>query len=149
MEPRNLTSQALPLLERCPEDIPVYTAAPEVLTRLTGFHLTRGMLCAMRRPALPTVEEVCANARRIAVLENVMNPTNIGAIFRCDASLGMDAVLLTAAAIPCTGGLPVSVWAMCFSSHGRICRRRLRGQNGCGGWAFKRWPWPCGRTRCF
>ena len=58
MEPRHLTSQALPLLERCPEDIPVYTAAPEVLTRLTGFHLTRGMLCAMRRPALPTVEEV-------------------------------------------------------------------------------------------
>lgn len=91
MEPRHLTSQALPLLERCPEDIPVYTAAPEVLTRLTGFHLTRGMLCAMRRPALPTVEEVCANARRIAVLENVMNPTNIGAIFRCAAALGMDA----------------------------------------------------------
>ena len=83
MEPRHLTSQALPL--------------PEVLTRLTGFHLTRGMLCAMRRPALPTVEEVCANARRIAVLENVMNPTNIGAIFRCAAALGMDAVLLTAA----------------------------------------------------
>lgn len=97
MEPRHLTSQALPLLERCPEDIPVYTAAPEVLTRLTGFHLTRGMLCAMRRPTLPTVEEVCANARRIAVLENVMNPTNIGAIFRCAAALGMDAVLLTAA----------------------------------------------------
>jgi tRNA G18 (ribose-2'-O)-methylase SpoU len=97
MEPRHLASQALPLLERCPEDIPVYTAAPEVLTRLTGFHLTRGMLCAMRRPALPTVEEVCANARRIAVLENVMNPTNIGAIFRCAAALGMDAVLLTAA----------------------------------------------------
>ena len=97
MEPRHLTSQALPLLKRCPEDIPVYTAAPEVLTRLTGFHLTRGMLCAMRRPALPTVEEVCANARRIAVLENVMNPTNIGAIFRCAAALGMDAVLLTAA----------------------------------------------------
>lgn len=97
MEPRHLTSQALPLLERCPEDIPVYTAAPEVLTRLTGFHLTRGMLCAMRRPPLPTVEEVCANARRIAVLENVMNPTNIGAIFRCAAALGMDAVLLTAA----------------------------------------------------
>ena len=97
MEPRHLTSQALPLLERCPEDIPVYTAAPEVLTRLTGFHLTRGMLCAMRRPALLTVEEVCANARRIAVLENVMNPTNIGAIFRCAAALGMDAVLLTAA----------------------------------------------------
>lgn len=150
MEPRHLTSQALPLLERCPEDIPVYTAAPEVLTRLTGFHLTRGMLCAMRRPALPTVEEVCANARRIAVLENVMNPTNIRAIFRCAAALGMDAVLLTAAGSdPCTGGLPVSAWAMCFSFHGRICRRRLRGRSGCGGWASRRWPWPCGRTRCF
>ena len=151
MEPRHLTSQALPLLERCPEDIPVYTAAPEVLTRLTGFHLTRGMLCAMRRPALPTVEEVCANARRIAVLEDAMNPTNIGAIFRCAAALGMDAVLLTAAGSDprATGGLPVSAWAMCFSSHGRICRRRLRGRSGCGGWASRRWPWPCGRTRCF
>lgn len=149
MEPRHLTSQALPLLERCPEDIPVYTAAPEVLTRLTGFHLTRGMLCAMRRPALPTVEEVCANARRIAVLENVMNPTNIGAIFRCAAALGMDARCCSPppGAIPCTGGLPVSVWAMCFSFHGRIWR--LRGRSGCGGWASRRWPWPCGRTRCF
>ena len=150
MEPRHLTSQALPLLERCPEDIPVYTAAPEVLTRLTGFHLTRGMLCAMRRPALPTVEEVCANARRIAVLENVMNPTNIGAIFRCAAALGMDAVLLTAAGSdPLYRRASVSAWAMCFSFHGRICRRRLRGRSGCGGWASRRWPWPCGRTRCF
>ena len=69
----------------------------EVLTQLTGFHLTRGMLCAMRRPPLPTVEAICAKARRIAVLENVMNPTNIGAIFRSAAALGMDAVLLTAA----------------------------------------------------
>ena len=150
MEPRHLTSQALPLLERCPEDIPVYTAAPEVLTRLTGFHLTRGMLCAMRRPALPTVEEVCANARRIAVLENVMNPTNIGAIFRCALRWGwMRCCSPPLGAIPCTGGLPVSVWAMCFSFHGRICRRRLRGRSGCGGWASRRWPWPCGRTRCF
>ena len=62
-----------------------------------GFHLTRGMLCAMRRPPLPSVAEVCAGARRIAVLENVMNPTNVGAIFRCAAALGMDAVLLTTA----------------------------------------------------
>ena len=68
-----------------------------MLTQLTGFHLTRGMLCAMRRPPLPSVAEVCARARRIAVLENVMNPTNIGAIFRSAAALGMDAVLLTAA----------------------------------------------------
>ena len=68
-----------------------------MLTQLTGFHLTRGMLCAMRRPPLPAVEALCARSRRIAVLENVMNPTNIGAIFRSAAALGMDAVLLTAA----------------------------------------------------
>ena len=96
MERRHVENQAKPLLERCPE-VPVFTAEEPVLAQMTGFHLTRGMLCAMRRPALPTVEEVCANARRIAVLENVMNPTNIGAIFRCAAALGMDAVLLTAA----------------------------------------------------
>ena len=78
-------------------DIPVYTAPFDVLTQLTGFKLTRGMLCAMRRPALPTVEKVCMTARRVAVLEDVMNPTNLGAIFRSAAALGMDAVLLTPA----------------------------------------------------
>lgn len=83
------------LLKRC-GDIPMYTAPEEVLTELTGFHLTRGMLCAMRRPKLPDAEALCKNARRVAVLENVMNPTNIGAIFRSAAALGMDAVLLTA-----------------------------------------------------
>ena len=75
--------------------VPVYTAPEALLTQLTGFHLTRGMLCAMRRPALPSAEEICRGARRIAVLENVMNPTNIGAIFRSAAALGMDALLLT------------------------------------------------------
>ena len=84
------------LIARCGE-IPVYTADFEVLKQLTGFPLTRGALCAMRRPPLPTAETVCANARRVAVLENVMNPTNIGAIFRSAAALGMDAVLLTSA----------------------------------------------------
>ena len=88
---------AAALLERCTADIPVYAAELEVLTQLTGFHLTRGMLCAMRRPKLPSVEDVCRNARRVVVLENVMNPTNIGAIFRSAAALGMDAVLLTTA----------------------------------------------------
>ena len=73
----------------------MYTAPFEVLTRLTGFKLTRGMLCAMHRPQLPNVSEVCSKARRIAVLENVMNPTNVGAIFRSAAALNMDAVLLT------------------------------------------------------
>ena len=78
------------------ENIPVYTAPFEVLSQLTGFQLTRGLLCAMRRPALPNVEEICENARRIVVLENVVNPTNVGAIFRSAAALNMDTVLLTA-----------------------------------------------------
>ena len=76
--------------------VPIYTAPYEVLSQLTGFQLTRGMLCAMKRPALPTVEEICKDARRIVVLENVMNPTNVGAIFRSAAALNMDAILLTA-----------------------------------------------------
>ena len=97
METKHVTGKGSEILSRCPEDIPVYAAELEVLTQLTGFHLTRGMLCAMRRPPLPAVESLCASARRIAVLENVMNPTNIGAIFRSAAALGMDAVLLTAA----------------------------------------------------
>lgn len=96
MEKKHTDGKARELLSRCPEDISVYTAELEVLTQLTGFHLTRGMLCAMLRPELCSVEEVCRNAKRIAVLENVMNPTNIGAIFRSAAALGMDAVLLTA-----------------------------------------------------
>ena len=96
VEDRHVETQAKELLERC-GDVPVYTAPFDVLTLLTGFKLTRGMLCAMRRPPLPTVEEVCKKARRIAVLENVMNPTNIGAIFRSAAALNMDAVLLTPA----------------------------------------------------
>ena len=96
MERKHALGKGKALLERCP-DVPVFVAELEVLTQLTGFHLTRGMLCAMRRPALPAPEAVCRNARRIAVLENVMNPTNLGAIFRSAAALGMEAVLLTAA----------------------------------------------------
>ena len=96
MEKKHVETQAKELLARCGE-IPVYVAEFEVLTKLTGFQLTRGMLCAMYRPKLPSVEEVCAGATRIAILENVMNPTNIGAIFRSAAALNMDAVLLTAA----------------------------------------------------
>ena len=78
-------------------EIPVYMAEIEVLAKLTGYQLTRGMLCAMYRPTLPSVEQLCKNARRVAILENVVNPTNIGAIFRSAAALGMDAVLLTSA----------------------------------------------------
>lgn len=94
VEQKHIDSQAKALIARC-GNIPVYTAEFDVLTQLTGFQLTRGMLCAMRRTELPTMEDVCKNARRIAVLENVMNPTNVGAIFRSAAALNMDAVLLT------------------------------------------------------
>ena len=82
------------LLQRC-EGIPVYTAAESVLTQLTGYHLTRGALCAMRRRPLPMAETLCAGKRRIAVLENVVNPTNVGAILRSAAAMQMEAVLLT------------------------------------------------------
>lgn len=95
MEKRHIETQGREIIQRC-KDIPVYVAEFDVLTQLTGFKLTRGMLCAMHRPALPSVEEVCKEARRIVILENVMNPTNVGAIFRSAAALNMDAVLLTA-----------------------------------------------------
>lgn len=94
VEDKHIETQAAEILSRCP-DIPVYTAEFNVLTQLTGFKLTRGMLAAMERKALPSLQEICADCRRIAVLENVMNPTNIGAIFRSAAALGMEAVILT------------------------------------------------------
>ncbi len=93
-EDRHINGEAREVLAKCP-DIPVYTAPFEVLTQLTGYKLTRGLLCAMRRRDLPRAEELCRNARRIAVLENVMNPTNVGAVIRSAAALNMDAVLLT------------------------------------------------------
>ena len=96
MEHRHVENQAKHVIECC-SDIPVYTSTLEVLTQLTGFQLTRGVLCAMRRKPLPSVYEICCTAKRIAVLENVMNPTNLGAIFRSAAALGVDAVLLTPA----------------------------------------------------
>ena len=83
------------ILERS-EEIPVYVSSNEVLSQISGFKLARGMLCAMRRRALPKMEELCRDARRIAILENVVNPTNVGAIFRSAAALGIDAVFLTA-----------------------------------------------------
>ena len=94
VEKKHVEGEAKQIIKRCGQ-IPVYTAEFDVLTQLTGFKLTRGMLCAMRRNPLPSVEEICRNASRIAVLENVVNPTNIGAIFRSAAALHMDAVLLT------------------------------------------------------
>ena len=94
MEQRHITGDAASLLARFP-DVPVYTAERELLARLTGYTLTRGVLCAMRRPAPKSPTEVIAGAKRIAVLEGVVDATNIGAIFRSAAALGMDAVLLS------------------------------------------------------
>ncbi|MCR5600241.1 MAG: RNA methyltransferase [Ruminococcus sp.] len=96
MERKDIDGQMKALLERC-GNVPVYTAEFDEITDITGFKLIRGALCAFRRKVLPKAEEVCRGARRIAVLENVVNPTNIGAIFRSAAALNMDAVLLTPA----------------------------------------------------
>ena len=96
LEEKHIDGEAKEILRRC-NDVPVFTAPMEVLTKLTGFQLTRGALCAMQRRSLPSVPEICSGARRIAVLENVVNPTNVGAIFRSAAALNMDAVLLTPA----------------------------------------------------
>ena len=94
VDDREIHGDAAPVLARCP-DTPIYTAPFEVLTQLTGFKLTRGLLCAMRRPGFTPLEELLSGMRRVAVLENVMNPTNVGAIIRSAAALNMDAVLLT------------------------------------------------------
>lgn len=126
MERKDIDGSAAEILRRCP-DIPVFTADEEVLCGLTGYHLTRGVLCAMRRPAPNTVEEVCRDARRVVLLENVQNPTNVGAIFRSAAALGMDAVLLTEG---CSDPL---------------YRRAVRVSMGTVfqiPWAFLRDPWP-------
>ena len=96
MERRHLDGQGKELLARCGA-IPVYTADRAVLAKLTGYELTRGILCAMRRPIQPSMEELCANARRVVVLEDIVDTTNVGAIFRSAAALHMDAVLLTPA----------------------------------------------------
>lgn len=94
MERRHIEGQGADVISRCP-GVPVYTGEEALLAQLAGYPLTRGVLCAMRRPALPNVETLCQNARRVAVLEDIVDHTNIGAIFRSAAALGMDAVLLT------------------------------------------------------
>lgn len=94
MERRHIEGQARDLLARCP-DVPVYTADRAVLAELTGFELTRGILCAMRRPVQPTLEVLCSGARRIAVLEGIVDTTNVGAIFRSAAALGVDGILIS------------------------------------------------------
>ena len=94
MEQKHIEGDGAPIIARCPE-VPVYTASRQVLEALTGFALTRGVLCDMERRTLPTVEELLQNARRVAVLEGIVDPTNVGAIFRSAAALNMDAVLVT------------------------------------------------------
>ena len=93
-EQKHIDGDAAAIIHRC-GDIPVYTGSRELLARLTGYVLTRGVLCAMRRPVSPSVEEVCCSARRVVVIDGVVDTTNIGAIFRSAAALGIDAVLLT------------------------------------------------------
>lgn len=94
MERKHLEGQGRDIMERC-GDIPVYTGDNDLLAALTGYQVNRGILCAMRRPVLPTVEKLCAGARRVAVLEGIVDSTNVGAIFRSAAALHMDAVLVT------------------------------------------------------
>lgn len=94
-EERHIAGDAAPIIARCPADMPVYTGSRELLASLTGYTLTRGVLCAMRRPVLPSLEEICENSRRIVVIDGVTDTTNIGAIFRSAAALGADAVVLT------------------------------------------------------
>lgn len=94
IEDRHIEGEGKEIIKKL-NNVNIYTAKFDVLTKLTGFQLTRGMLCAMKRSPLPKAEDICKNATRIAILENVMNPTNVGAIFRCAAALNIDAVLLT------------------------------------------------------
>ena len=114
MERRHIEGDAAGILARCP-DIPVYTADRETLAGLTGYELTRGVLCAMRRPKLPTVAEICKDAKRVAVLEGIVDSTNIGAIFRSAAALHMDAVLLTPTCCDplCRRAMRVSMGTVC------------------------------------
>ena len=98
MERRQITGPAAEILTRC-GDAPIYTADRELLAALTGYELTRGVLCAFQRPKPRTVEELCRNARRVAVLEGIVDSTNVGAIFRSAAALNMDAVLINPPAV--------------------------------------------------
>lgn len=93
-EQKHIDGDAKEIIQQC-GDIPIYSGSSELLAQLTGYELTRGVLCAMRRPKLPSVEEICQGKRRIVVTDNVVNSTNTGAIFRAAAALGVDAVLLT------------------------------------------------------
>ena len=140
VEHKDLEGEAREILKQYP-DVPVYTAEYELLVKLTGFALTRGMLCAMRRNPLPSVEEICRNASRIAVLENVVNPTNIGAIFRSAAALHMDAVTRF------TDVQPESAWELYSRFPGHILIKKLYGHRMgcrvCKIWDSKQLQWLC------
>ncbi len=104
---KHVNGEAAPLIEKCKalkydKDMPVYVADENILSGITGFKMTRGVLCAMKRKPLPSIKDICADKKRIVILEDVVNPTNVGAIFRSAAALNMDAVLLTA---PCSDPL--------------------------------------------
>lgn len=125
VEKKQIAGEAKCIIERLSEEqlneILIYTAESDVLTQLTGFQLTRGMLCAMHRRDLPKVEDICKNARRIAILENVMNPTNVGAIFRSAAAMNIEqSCLRPDAVIHFTGGQFVLVWGQLFKFHGHL-----------------------------
>ena len=146
MERKHIDGQAHDIIDRC-GDIPVYTADRELLAELTGYQLTRGVLCALRRPPLPSVEELCGPARRVAVLESIVDPTNVGAIFRSAAALNMDAVLVTPTCCdPCTAGPCVSAWARYFRCRGPASAHLTpTGRNGAWRssvrWVSKLPPW--------
>lgn len=122
MEAKHIEGQAKELIARC-GDIPVYTAQRSVIAALAGFELTRGILCAVRRPKPRTVPEVCAGAERIAVLENITDSTNIGAVFRSAAALGIDAVLVTPSCCDplCRRAVRVSMGNILLIPWARIC----------------------------
>ena len=146
MEERQITGPARQILERCGQ-APVYTAPREVLESLTGYTLTRGVLCAFPRPVLPDPAQLCKNATRIAVLEGVVDSTNIGAIFRSAAALGIDAVLTTPLAVtPCAAGRCGSAWGLCSKYRGRRSATPpltgpARAWSSCGSWVSVQLLW--------
>ena len=143
MERQKLDGPAGALARRPEFDgLPVYTGPRELLAQLTGYTLTRGVLCAMRRPRLPDAAQLCAGARRIAVLEGIVDSTNTGAIFRSAAALNLDAVLLTPSCSDplCRRAVRVSM--------GTVFQVPWTYLDGCRRWASARRLWPCGTTPC-
>ena len=151
MERRFIDGKASEIIRRCGE-IPVYTGERELLAGLTGYELTRGVLCAMRRPQPARFEALCAGARRVAVLESIVDATNVGAIIRSAAALGIDAVLLTPNCCDPLNRRAVRVsMGTVFRSPGPISGKMpgsgpTPGSTACGRWAFGPPPWRCGRT---